>query len=358
MSLPTTQNALVLPVKYGEWVLRRDFPVPSPGPKDVLVKIIATALNPVDWKVQRLGYVVESFPLVGGTDCSGIVEEVGSDVRTVAKGDRVLYQGYFENPKATFQQYGIVPAEIVAKIPDHISFEQAASVPLALDTAVIGMYNHNPQAQSLGFTAPWEEGGSTAFAGQPALIIGGASSVGQYAIQMAKLSGFSPVITTASLHNAALLKALGATHIVDRKLPPETIAEEVAKLAEGKPIEFVFDTISLSDTQQLGYDVLAPGGGLLLVLPESIPAERKKAGDNKKVVFVFGTAHVPENRQVGVELYRRLTEYLEKGLVVPNQIEVLPDGLSGIPDGLERLRANKVSGRKLIACPQETKAAA
>ena len=133
---------------------------------------------------------------------------------------------------------------------------------------------------------------------------------------MAKLSGFSPIIATASLHNEPLLKSLGATHVLDRALPPDAIKAELPKLTGGKPIEFVYDAISLADTQALAYDVLAPGGVLLLVLPDAIPPELKKEGDGKKVVGVFGNVHTPENRQVGVALYAHLTEWLEKGLLV------------------------------------------
>ncbi|KAI0760987.1 GroES-like protein [Trametes elegans] len=350
---PTTQKALILPEKQGQWKVS-DFPVPTPGPKDVLAKVVATALNPVDWKIQTYGYFVTDYPFVGGTDAAGVVEEVGAEVTNVAKGDKIFFQGWFSNDKATFQQYTIVPAEITAKIPDNISFEQAASIPLGLATVVTGTYNHNPQAKTISIAAPWE-GGAGKYAGKPAFIVGGSSSVGQYAIQVAKLSGFSPIITTASLRNEELLKSLGATHVIDRSLSSDAILAELPKLTQGKPIEFVYDAISLADTEALAYDALAPGGSLLLVLPDVIPAGKKKEGDNKKVITVFGSVHSPENREVGVKLYSHLTEWLAKGVIVPNRVEVLPNGLAGIPEGLERLKQNKVSGTKLVAHPQETK---
>ena len=117
--------------------------------------------------------------------------------------ERSFFQGWFDRERATFQQYAIVPAEITAKvrmtlhhahfavsefvlsrtstkIPDNISFDQAASIPLGLATVFTGIWNHDPKAKSVGFPAPWEEGGLTKFAGKPAFIIGGSSSVGQY----------------------------------------------------------------------------------------------------------------------------------------------------------------------------------
>ena len=141
------------------------------------------------------------------------------------------------------------------------------------------------------------------------------------AIQVAKLSKFSPIITTASPHNEALLKSLGATHVLDRSLPASKLAAEVAQLAGGKPVELVYDAVSLPDTQTLGYEVLAPGGALLLTLAPQIPEDKKKADDNKKIVHVFGNVHTPENRQLGIEQYSRLTEWLRTGAIV---VRILP----------------------------------
>ena len=140
------------------------------------------------------------------------------------------------------------------------------------------------------------------------------------AIQVAKLSGYSPIITTASPHNEPLLKSLGATHILDRSLPAPALISSVQALAGGQPIEYVFDAISLADTQALAYDVLAPGGTQIIVLNEAIPAEKKQAqagaGLNKRVVHGFGIVHVPENREIGVQLFGRLTEWLQNGVIV------------------------------------------
>ena len=137
------------------------------------------------------------------------------------------------------------------------------------------------------------------------------------AIQIAKLVGHSPIITTASLHNEPLLKSLGATAVLDRKLPASTIISEVQKLAGGKPVEYVFDAISLADTQLLAYDALAPGGTLIIVLDEEIPmAKKQQARHSKRVVHGWGTVHVPENREIGMELFSRLTEWLRTGVIV------------------------------------------
>ncbi|KAI0749287.1 GroES-like protein [Daedaleopsis nitida] len=351
------QKALRIPVKQGDWEVA-DVAIPTPGPKDVLVKVISAALNPVDWKMQAWGLMLtdSAYPFISGSEVAGIVEQVGSEVSDRVKGDKILFQGAprINQRTAAFQQYAIISAEITAKIPDNISFDQAASVPAGLATASIALWNHHPEAKTVNFPAPWEEGGLTRFAGKPAFILGGSSCVGQYVIQLARLQKFSPIITTASLKNESLLKSLGATHVLDRSLSSFAILNALQHITENRPIEYVYDAVAHADTQALAYQALAPGGALLLVLPDEIPAELKKEGDGKKVVFLFGNPHPPENRQIGVEMHSRLTEWLKDGVIVPNRVQVLPNGLAGIPDGLERIKQNKVSATKLIAHPQET----
>ncbi len=84
----STQKSLVLPAAHGNWeVTVTD--VPTPGPQDVLVKIAATALNPLDWKIQAYGLYVQSYPHVAGCEAAGTVEEIGAEVKNLAKGDKM-----------------------------------------------------------------------------------------------------------------------------------------------------------------------------------------------------------------------------------------------------------------------------
>ncbi|KAI0324003.1 GroES-like protein [Cubamyces sp. BRFM 1775] len=356
MSAVKTQKALLLPAEGGEYRVG-EAPVPRPGLKEVLVKVMSAALNPIDWKIAipPFSTLIAEYPFITGTDGAGVVVEIGEEVTELKEGDKIFFQGWFTNPYATFQQFCVVPAEITALIPDNISFDQAASIPLGLATVVLALYNQHPDyPKTLRLKPVWEEGGTSEFAGKPIFIIGGASSVGQYAIQIAKLAGFNPIIATASVHNTSLLTSLGATHVIDRFLSAEAILAKLPELTGGKPIELVYDAISLPETMPLAYQALAPGGGLVIVLSDVIPAELKKEGDGKRIAYVFGNVHSPENRACGIELYKRLTEWLEKGIIKPNSAEVLSNGLAGAPEGLERLKNNKVSGTKLIARPQET----
>lgn len=135
------------------------------------------------------------------------------------------------------------------------------------------------------------------------------------AIQLAKLSGFYPIITTASSRNTSLLTSLGATHVVDRTLPADVILAELPKLTGGKPLEVVFDGVSEPSTQVLAYRAVPSGGNLVLVLPDVIPAELKKDGEQKHIVMVRGSISFPHTQAAGLELFEHLTEWLEKGLI-------------------------------------------
>lgn len=130
------------------------------------------------------------------------------------------------------------------------------------------------------------------------------------AIQLLTMSGFSPIITTASLKHTKYLESLGATHVIDRFIPFSSLSATIAKITS-KPIQYVYDAISLPETQQGGYDLLSETGKIALVLPPSI----KEDGSSKEVVVVKGLRSVPEQIEFVQGLYRALPGWLEKGWI-------------------------------------------
>ncbi|PAV16319.1 GroES-like protein [Pyrrhoderma noxium] len=345
----TQQKALFIQELKGEWKVSTKA-IPKAKPGELVVKVEATALNPIDWKVHDIDYFVnfvQEYPAILGSDSAGTVEEVGEGVKGFSKGDRVLHQGYFTNDTATFQQYTSVPASIVAKIPSNVTTNQAASIPVGAATAVIGLYSDKDRKQGAKvYTVPWTDTGKNAHKGESIVIFGGSSSVGQSVIQFAKLSGFSPIIVTASLHNTDLLKSLGATHVVDRSV--SDVPAEIRKALGGSTTSLIFDTISLEETQTQAWSLLAHSGTLIITLQPQV--DDTAEGETRNLVHVFGSVHTPESRPLGEDLYSNLTSLLENGSIKTNLVEVLPNGLSGIPDGLERLKQNKVSGLEPCCC--------
>ena len=131
------------------------------------------------------------------------------------------------------------------------------------------------------------------------------------ALQLARLSGFSPIITTASPHNAPLAQSLGATHVIDRSSP--SVVSDIQKILAGRQPKLVYDAVSDASTQPAAWEVTSPGGVLALVLAPQIEA----AKDTSKVIHsLFGNVHSPQLRKLGISLYSKLTQLLEEGKLV------------------------------------------
>lgn len=342
--MSTLQKALVLPVKQGTFTLQ-SINIPTPGSGQLLVKVHAAALNPADWIVQKYGILVENYPTVLGSDIAGIVEAVGDGVQGFEQGDRVFSQGSIDGLRAGFQQDSLFNANITAKIPADMTFDQAATIPLGLATAARGLYTpsapESSESEGTQLTAPWEGDGRGKYTGKPLVVFGASSSVGQYVLQLARLSGFSPIIGTASLRHTDYLKSLGATHIIDRALPADSLRSEVEKITS-EPLEVIYNVVPQAATQDIAFDLLAPSGCLVTVLPLA------KAEYSKRVIWV------PRNHAVVVSLYKALPDLLKEAAIRPNRVVLLHGGLDGVVGGLEQLESNLVSGVKLVVRPQET----
>ncbi|CCO37916.1 Zinc-type alcohol dehydrogenase-like protein SAR2277 OS=Staphylococcus aureus (strain MRSA252) GN=SAR2277 PE=3 SV=1 [Rhizoctonia solani AG-1 IB] len=314
---------------------------PSPQKNQALVKVTAAAINPVDWKIIDYGVLVEKFPTILGTDGAGIVEAVGPEVTDFKVGDRVFFQGrYGSDDEATFQEKTIVQTDIISKIPDNITEDQASTIPVASIAALCELF------QKTGIEFPTN--GPTAN-GKGVLILGGSSSVGQFAIQLARIAGFSPIVTTASVKHEGFLKSVGATHIFDRDVDAKTVQS-----AFPSPVALVVDAISASSTQELAYEVLTtpspvPGAHLALVLPLADSVKEKNSGNQVTVHSVLGISHML--RDLSVPFWQSIGQWIKDGKFVPNQVQVV-GGLAAVPEALDLSRKG-VSGVKIVIHPQE-----
>ena len=171
-----------------------DISIPAPANDELLIKVYATSVNPVDWKIikgARKGKFPVNLPLIPGWDVSGVVEEIGSDVHNFKPGDEV-YSRPDPTRNGAFAEYVVVKADQVGMKPKSIDHIQAAAVPLAGLTAWQGLFKHG-QLQ----------------AGQKVLIHGASGGVGTFAIQFAKWKG-AYTIGTTSEKNLEFVKQLGA----------------------------------------------------------------------------------------------------------------------------------------------------
>lgn len=125
------------------------------------------------------------------------------------------------------------------------------------------------------------------------------------------MSGFSPIITTASKRNETYLKSLGATHVIDRVTQPADLPKLVKEITS-EPVKVVYDAVPTAETQSVVYtDILASGGKVMLFLP--LQMDKSKLTDDKEVAHVFGSPRLPEQREIGLSLYRKVPELLAAG---------------------------------------------
>jgi len=266
-----------------------DAPEPTPGKGEVLVKVYAAGVNPVDWKV-REGYLKQAInyplPLIPGWDVAGIVESIGTGVTKFKKGDEI-----FGKPDLTrngaYAEYIVVNESDLALKPKSKDFVHSAAVPVTSLTAW----------QSLFDVAKLE-------AGQKILIHAAAGGVGSFAVQFAKWKG-AYVIGTASKNNLEWLKSIGAD---------ETIDYNVVKFEDVvHDMDVVLDTIG-GETQNRSWKVLKKGGILVSTVGQPSEKEAEK----------FGVRCGVGNAVSNPEQLNQIANLIDEGKVNPLVETILP----------------------------------
>jgi NADPH:quinone reductase-like Zn-dependent oxidoreductase len=228
-----------------------DAPMPQPAKDEVLVKVYATSVNPVDWKI-REGARREKFPvnlpLTLGWDVSGIIEKVGDNVHRFKPGDEV-YGRPDPTKNGAYAEYIVVKANQLGLKPKSIDHINAAAVPLAGLTAWQGLFDHGHLQK-----------------GQKVLIHAASGGVGTFAVQFAKWKG-AYVIGTASAANLSFVKQIGADEAIDYQ---NDNFDDILS-----DIDLVFDTIG-GETQKRSLKVLKEGGRLITTLKPEFQAEAKE----------------------------------------------------------------------------------
>jgi NADPH:quinone reductase-like Zn-dependent oxidoreductase len=224
-----------------------DIEIPHVGPNGVLVRVHATSVNPVDWKLRAgwlSGYWKLRFPVIWGCDASGVVEQVGNSVTLFKPGDEVYgfkHGKVGETYRGTYAEYAVIPENMVALKPALLSHEQSAAVPLAAVTAwqsLVGKGRIKP--------------------GSKVLVHAAAGGVGIFAVQIAKSFG-AYVAATARARNHELLRSLGADEVIDYS------QEQIENKLTGYDV--VLDGVGES-VWNSSLKVLRPGGRLItLTIP-------------------------------------------------------------------------------------------
>ena len=287
-----------------------DAPRAEPSEDEVLIRVAAAAVNPVDAKVRQGHFRAPgvTLPITPGYDISGVVEKTGAKVTKFNAGDAV-YAYLSLKRGGAYAEFAIAKESETAAKPPSLSHEEAAAVPLAGSTAWQGLID----------IAKLE-------AGQTVLIHAGAGGVGSFAIQIAKARG-AKVIATASAANQDLLKQLGVDQAIDYRA---TRFEDVAK-----DVDVVLDPIA-GETMKRSYGVLKKGGMLVSLLDDPDLNELKARG-------IRGTAFLVSPKAATLE---ELTKLVEAKRLKPIVSQVLP--LADAAKAHEKIETGHTRGKIVL----------
>jgi NADPH:quinone reductase-like Zn-dependent oxidoreductase len=289
-------------------------PRPQPGPGQVLVRVHALGVNPVDWKIRegvRRDRMPLAMPVVLGCDLSGVIEQVGADVSGFAAGDAVFAMtGLY----GAFSEFVAVSAACVARKPESLDHVRAAATPLAALTAWQGL-------ELAGLKA-----------GQRVLVLAGGGGVGGFAVQIAAALG-AHVVATASTEKLDYVRSLGAEQVVDYR----TTAFERAV----SDFDVVFDLLG-EETQARAWHVLKPGG--VLVSAVAVPAQDELAARGVRAARVGVRAD-------GGQL-RRIAELIDAGRIRVHVEATYP--LAQAAQAIERVKGGRTRGKIVLLTPAGT----
>jgi NADPH:quinone reductase-like Zn-dependent oxidoreductase len=286
-----------------------DVPIPQPGADELLVRIRAAGVNPVDYKIRRgaVPWVTpEMLPIILGRDLSGTVE--GAGVGAFGQGEAV-YAMLGGIDRGSYAQYVVVKPNEAARKPARLSHIEAAAVPLAALTAWQGLFDHGHLE-----------------AGQTVLIHGGSGGVGHFAIQFAKIKG-ATVLTTVSGQNLDFVTELGVDRAIDYQ---SQRFEEIAR-----DVDLVLDLVG-GETQERSWSVLKPGGMLVSALGE--PSREKAMQHRARGIGYRAQANAGQLAEIG--------RLIDQGKVHPAVMAAYP--LAEAREAHEQLERGHVRGKIVL----------
>ena len=312
-------KAIVVHEYGGPEVLHyEEAPRPQPNDNEVLIRVIAASVNPVDAAI-RSGKYAEYFhtklPLIPGMDAAGVIEKAGSKITALKAGDPV-YAFFTLREEGGYGEFALAKEGEVARKPSSITYEEAAAVPAAGSTAWQALVD----AAKLG-------------PGQTVLIHGGSGGVGHFAIQIAKARG-ARVIATASTANQEFLKKLGVDQAIDYTA---TKFEDVVK-----DVDVVLDAVG-GDTLRRSYSVVKKGGIIVTIAGEP----------DQAALDAHGIRGVSISAAPKSETFAELTRLIEDGKVKPVVTQVFP--LAEVAKAQEQIATRHTRGKIILRVAPDPK---
>jgi NADPH2:quinone reductase len=329
--------------RLGPRVEIHDVPIPTPGPDEVLTKVVVSGSNPKDWKMAEWGLGERNE----GDDIAGYVHSIGSNVTEFHPGDRIAAFHRIRTPHGSYAEYAISPSHTTFHIPKHTSFEEAATIPLAAMTAAVGLYVRLKLPQP--FTSP-----SDAI---PLLIYGAASAVGAYAIQLAVHSGIHPLICVAGKGASFVEKLIDRSQgdtIVDYRDGDDAVVQGIkSALPSGQKLLHGFDCVSAKGSYANCCNAISHDGGKLTMV---LRVKDFDYGGVQQSDTMVGSVQGdktysksdPDDHDFGFAWFRMFSLGLKEGWLRGHPYEVVPGGLGGVQQGLINLKEGKASAVKYV----------
>lgn len=323
--LTKTMKAMVI-TNYGgtDVFCEKEMQIPEPKNKELLVKVHATSVNPVDYKIRK-GQIPTGVkpPQILGFDVSGVVEKIGEKCTDFKIGDEVFYLPRIINRQGSYAKYHLVEEEIVAKKPKNLSHEEAASIPLVACTAWDALIERAKIKK-----------------GEKVLIHAGAGGVGSISIQLAKIYGCY-VFTTCSTRNYNfLVEALRATPLQGSDMvidyQKENFVDVVMEKTKGQGVDVVFDTVG-GETVEKSIQCTKLFGRVASIV--RVPSNLEQA-------FFKNIDIHPVFVQSGRNKLDKIRDLIERGQLKPVIDSVLP--LRDVAKAHEKLEAGGVRGKIVL----------
>lgn len=311
--MSSTQKAILVKEIGKPVVLVTDWPIPEPGPSQVQIKVSVAGLNPHDQKAQGWGlFIQDNLPAILTNDVVGVVTKLGAGVSTIAVGDRVVTQPSFPGPTQNgLQEYATADLFALAKIPDNITDDEAATLPTNIIAPLVALFD------TLEIPAPWTaEAKGFDYGAVTLLIVGGGSSCGKFGVQLAALAGIGRIVVVGG--NEKELKGWGATHVLDRHGGFDAVLGRIREIV-GDELVYAYDAVSPPEGQLLALNAMSSykKGALARLVPTGPVDESrvigKKAGFDVRSVFGSSQSHP----KLAEAFWSRVPAWLESGKITP-----------------------------------------
>ncbi|KAK5063089.1 hypothetical protein LTR84_005165 [Exophiala bonariae] len=355
MATPT-HDAAMLVSKAGRLSIQK-LPTQSPGPNEILIDVKSIALNPVDYYMRDSGFLLQDYPAIPGSDIAGTIAAVGADVpqssrgtllrsgtRVAAYAVSIYTQG--KPSYGAFQTKVLVPADNVTPLPDTISFNQGASLPMAVVTAWSGI-------TTLDLSYDTKINTTTTTTKKGLLVWGAASSIGLATVQIASKTLGLTVYAVASPRHAEYLQSLGAAAVFDYHGAPASVVTQIITAARAANVSLDLAFHATGDLQS-AQEVIAAftsDGADKGIVATAVPMDASSPmteGVDTRFILPPPVEQGLRDRHFAFVFARWLCPALDSGAFIPApETHSVPAGLRGLDVALDRLREG-VSALKLV----------